>query len=185
MATLYRLAWYDPNAQTPDVPGHPLYVAPRQGAGRIDDPQHEYRVLYLNNEAAGCVGEVFGDFAIWTPALLDPPPNLPQTVRAIVEYDVGADLCDLDDPKRLVEYGLRPSQVVGPDRSVSQRWARQIYEAGQYDGISWWSRRDARWASAGLWNHTGVNVTTVTILGDLAAEPITEAAAVLLRRVGR
>ena len=181
----FRCTWYDAEAKTPDVPGHPLYVAPRQGAGRVDDPQHEYRVLYVSDEAAGCVGEVFGDFAIWTPALLQPPPNLPGAARAIVEYDVSAHFCDLDDPKNLVEFGLRPSQVVSPDRSVTQRWARQIYETGQFDGVEWWSRRHARWANAGLWNQTGVNVVSVTILNDLAAEPIAEAAAVLLRRVGR
>ena len=64
---------------------------------------------------------------------------------------------------------------------VTQRWARQIYETGQFDGVSWWSRRDARWTSIGLWNHAAVSVQDVTVLIDLDGPPIAEAAGALLR----
>jgi hypothetical protein len=102
-----------------------------------------------------------------------------------VEYAVDATVCDLDDPKQLAEFGLRPSDVVTPDRTRSQRWARQIYETGQYDGVSWWSRRDARWTCAGLWRAERIEVARVTIVTSLSAPPVAEAARVLLRRVGR
>ncbi|HWL35283.1 MAG TPA: RES family NAD+ phosphorylase [Frankiaceae bacterium] len=183
MARYYRCAWFDPDAQSADVPGHPLYVYPRQGAGRIDDPDHEYRVLYLGTDAAGCVAEVFGDFAVWTPALLDPPPSLPGAFRAVMAYEIEATLCDLDEPKRLAEFALRPSQVVSNDRRATQQWARDIYETGAYDGVSWWSRRDPRWTSCGLWGYADATVEQVTVLVDLAAQPVVEAADVLLRQV--
>ena len=183
MARYFRCLWYDGDARSADQPGHPLYVYPRQGAGRVDDPEHEYRVLYASDDRAGCVAEVFGDFAVWTADLLDPPPNMPRAYRAIVEYEIDAVVCDLDDPKRLTELGLRPSQVVTNDRRVTQRWARQIHETGQFDGVSWWSRRDARWTSAGLWHYAGATIEDLTVLVDIDEAPIVEAAAVLLRRL--
>lgn len=185
MQRYYRCCWFDPNAASPDVPGHPLYVHPRQGAGRVDDPEHEYLVRYVATDEVGCVAEAFGDFAVWTPALLVAPPRLPDAYRAIVEYVVAATVCDLDDPKQLAEFDLRPSDVVTPDRARSQRWARQIYETGQFDGVSWWSRRDARWTCTALWRAERIDVARVTILTSLSAPAVAEAARVLLRRVGR
>ncbi len=181
MARFYRCTWFDPAAR-PGQPGHPSYVYPRQGRGRIDDPEHEYLVLYVGTDPAGCVAEVFGDFAVWTPALLDPPPAMPSAVRALVEYDIDASLCDLDDPSRLVDLDLRPSQVVTHDRDATQRWARRVYDRGTFDGISWWSRRDPRWTSCGIWDYAGACVEDVTVLTDLDEPAVAEAAGVLLRR---
>lgn len=182
MPRYYRCTWLDPAATSPDEPGHPLYVYPRQGSGRVDDPEHEYRVLYVGTDAAGCVAEVFGDFAVWTDALLEPPPSLPGAVRAVVAYDVEASLCDLDDPRQLVSLGLRPSQVVTHDRATTQRWARRIYDGGAFDGVSWWSRRDPRWTSCGIWGHGSVRVEDVSVVTDLDHAAVAEAVAVLLRR---
>ena len=181
MARYYRLAWFDPDARSPDEAGHPLYVSRRQGRGRVDDPEHEYRVLYVATDPAGCVAEVFGDFVAWTPALLEPPPSLPNAVRAVIGYEIDATLCDLDDPRRLVELDLRPSTVVTHDRATTQRWARQIFDAGTFDGVSWWSRRDARWTSCGVWRHAGARVQNVDVLPDLDHPAVADAAAVLLR----
>lgn len=183
MARWFRLLWFDDAATSPDQPGHPLYVPPRQGGGRVDDPEQEYRVLYAATDAAGCVAEVFGDFAVWTEALLDPPPTLPGAHRAIVEYELDATVCDLDDPERLAALGLRPSRVVTHDRRVTQRWAREIHDTGEYDGVSWWSRRDARWTAAGLWHYAGATVEDLRIMVDVDEPPVVEAAAVLLRRL--
>lgn len=183
MARWFRCLWLDAAATSREQPGHPLYVQPRQGAGRVDDPEHEYRVLYVSREAAGCVAEVFGDFAVWTAALLDPPPSLPNAARAVVTYQIDATVCDLDDPARLTEYGLRPSRVVSHDRRVTQRWARDIHDTGAFDGVSWWSRRDARWTSAGLWAFGDATVEDVRVLVDVDEPPVVEAAEALLRRV--
>lgn len=182
MARYYRCTWFDPAATAPDEPGHPLYVYPRQGHGRVDDPEHEYLVLYVGGDRAGCVAEVFGDFAVWTGALLDRPPAMPDAFRAVVEYDLDVTLCDLDDPARLVELGLRPSQVVTHDRATTQRWARHIHDLGTFDGISWWSRRDPRWTSCGIWEYASARVEDVTVLSDLDDPVVAEAASVLLRR---
>jgi hypothetical protein len=182
MARYHRVAWYDAAARTPDTSGHPLYVYPRQGTGRVDDAEHEYLVRYVGTDPAGCVAEAFGDFGVWTPALLEPPPTLRGAVRALVTYDIDARVCDLDDAKCLTQLGLRPSQVVSSERRVTQRWARQVFDSGRYDGVSWWSRRDARWTSAGLWHVAGATVEDVTVL-DLDHPAVVEAAGVLLRRV--
>jgi hypothetical protein len=183
MARYFRCLWYDEDARSPHVPGHPLYVYPRQGAGRVDDPRHGYRVLYVGESEAGVVAEAFGDYAVWTRALLFAPPHLPGGFRAIVEYDVPTTVCDLDDAERLVALGLRPSDVVSSDRERTQRWARDVYDSGEFDGVSWWSRRDARWTSTGLWAYADATVADVTVLFDLTHPAVTEAAAVLLRPV--
>lgn len=184
MARYYRCLWYDPRVTDPTSPGHPLYVPPRQGAGRVDDPDHEYRVRYLSTDPIGAVAETFGAFAVWTPALLTSPPRLPGAFRAIAAYDIDVMVCDLDDPKSLMELGIRPSQVVSSDRRVTQGWARQVYDTGQYDGVSWWSRHDARWTCTGLWRHDPV-VRDVTVLFRLTDAPIAEAASALDRPIGR
>lgn len=182
MARYFRCTWFDPRAATPEEPGHPLYVYPRQGRGRVDDPDHEYLVLYVGLDPAGCVAEAFGDFMVWTPALLEPTPALPGASRALVEYEVDVSLCDLDDAARLVELGLRPSDVVTDDRPVTQRWARRLYETGAFDGASWWSRRDPRWTSCGVWNFRDARVEDVTVLYHLDHPAVVEAAGVLLRQ---
>lgn len=182
MARYYRCTWFDPAARGADEPGHPLYVYPRQGSGRVDDPEHEYRVLYAGTDPAGCVAEVLGDFAVWSAALLEPPPALPGAFRAVVAYDLDVSLCDLDDPRRLVALGLRPSQVVTHDRATTQRWARRIHDGGTFDGVAWWSRRDPRWTSCGIWGYGSARVADVAVLTDLDDPAVAEAAAVLLRR---
>jgi hypothetical protein len=181
MPRYFRCLWYDEDARSPHQPGHPLYVYPRQGAGRVDDPRHEYRVLYVGDSQAGVVAEAFGDYAVWTRTLLFAPPHLLNAYRAVVEYDLPASVCDLDDAARLVELGLRPSEVVSSDRRRTQRWARAIYDHGTYDGVSWWSRRDPRWVSTGLWTYETATVTDVTVLFHLDHPAVAEAADVLLR----
>ena len=182
MGRWYRLAWYDPAAPDPSVAGHPLYLWPRQGQGRCDDPQGEYLVRYLGRERAGAVAEVFGDFATWGTDLLEPPAGQPQLRRAVIGYDLDADLCDLDDAGTLLERGLRPSQVVTRDRDVTQTWSRAIHDDGRYGGVSWWSYRDPRWTVAATWAHDAIRLAEVRQL-DLDDEAFREAAEVLLRPV--
>lgn len=183
MARYFRCCWYDPRTRRRDQPGHPLYVYPRQGAGRVDDPEHEYLVLYVAADPAGCVAEVFGDFAIWTPDLLAPPPHLPTATRAVVTYELDARICDLDDPRTLARFRLKPSDVVSHDRRRTQAWARRVFETGTHDGVSWWSRRDPRWTSVGLWSYAAAKVVDVTPLTDLDHPAVVDAAIALRRLV--
>lgn len=157
---LWRVCVWQPGQTDPSRNGHPAYVWPRQGHGRVDDPRGEYLVLYLGDSAAGAVAEYLGNYARWTPAVLEPPPAAPPESRlGLARFRFTDDALDLDDPEILSEWALRPSSVVTRDRDVTQRWARAIYDTGEHAGVSWWSYRDPRWASLGLWDRTGLEVS--------------------------
>lgn len=147
-------------------PGHPLYVAHPQGHGRIDNPS-QYLTLYISDHLEGAIGEAFGNHSMWTPDLLEGPPSLPGSRRAVATLDPGdTQLIDLDDPRTLVERDLRPSTVVTRDRDRTQRWALRIYREGKWDGIRWWSFHDPDWGSLGLWNLSKVRVEDVSVLSE-------------------
>lgn len=113
-----------------------------------------------------------------------PLRRYPHLVRSLAWYDVRDDalLCDLNDGQALVDWHLRPSDVITRDYAQSQSWARTIFATKRYPGVSWWSFHDGRWNSAGLWN--------LDVITEYGAEPLTidhpafaEAAAVLDVRV--
>lgn len=159
----WRVFNWNPEARTPQKNGHPLYVWPHQGNGRVDDPEHDYLVLYVADSPEGAAAEAFGHYVRWTQAVLDVPPGAPAgSIKALAHYEGEPAVLDLDDPYNLQDWGLRPSQVVQRDRPSTQRWARAIYDAGDHKGVSWWSCYEPRWASIGLWDITGL---------ELAAEP--------------
>jgi hypothetical protein len=179
----WRVLNWHPDASNPAESGHPLYIWPRQGAGRVDDPDREYTVLYVGDSAQGAAAEAFGRYPVWTSDILAPPPGTPYgTRKALVKYEGDPPILDLDDPEALQEWSLRPSNVVSRDRASTQQWARSMYETGDYAGLSWWSFYEPRWGSFGLWEITGL-----TVAGD--PEPLTMAhdavqdAAALIRRV--
>jgi hypothetical protein len=129
-----------------------LHVSPVQGAGRLDNPER-YLVLYAADSAAGAVAEAFGNHGIWTDQLFSGRPNLPGSCTALAEIDAdGARFLDLDDPRTLLERGLRPSMVVTRDRAVTQAWALRAFEEKRWAGARWWSYYDPRWGSYGIWN---------------------------------
>jgi hypothetical protein len=168
----------------PQRNGHPLYVFPRQGAGRVDDPEGEYAVLYVCDSPAGAVAEALGDYARWTSAVLAPPPAAPRgSTLALVQLSGKPEVLDLDDPAVLVEEGLRPSRVVSRDRAVTQAWAKRIHDRSGYAGVSWWSYRDPRWAALGLWDHAGLSVAAEPEPLTLGHPALLDAAAVLPRVV--
>lgn len=91
--------------------------------------------------------------------MLDPPPAAPPgSGLGLARYRFAGGVLDLDDPEVLSEWALRPSSVVTRDREITQRWARAIYDTGEDSGVSWWSYRDPRWASLGLWDRTELAV---------------------------
>lgn len=116
-------------------------------------------MLYLADTPEAAVAEVFGRYPEWRSAIFDVPPGAPRNARrALFTYRGEPRICDLDDSRRLVECGLRPSRVVTRDRSVTQEWARAIYEreaadgAREFSGLSWWSDDNPDWSSIGLWD---------------------------------
>lgn len=154
---LWRVCVWTPGQDQPGENGHPLYVWPRQGAGRADDPHGEYLVMYLGDSREGAVAEHLGNYVRWTPAVLQLPPAAPpRSMLALARYTLDAAVLDLDDPYVLVDWGLRPSSVVTRDRSVTQRWARAVFDGGRHAGVSWWSYRDPRWASLAVWDRSGL-----------------------------
>lgn len=139
--------------------GHPLFVWPRQGAGRVDDRAGEYLVLYAGDSPEGAVAEALGNYARWTTLVLDPPPAAPPgSVLALARCRGELSVRDLDDPHVLVDLGLRPSAVVTRERAVTQGWARSIFDSGGHAGVSWWSYRDPRWRSYGIWDRSELSV---------------------------
>lgn len=166
-------------------PGHPLYVPPRQGAGRVDNP-HKYRVMYLSSAPDGAVAEAFGQLAIWTAGMFV-RPGLAGSVRALVAYELPDDMhvFDLDETRSLEQLGLRPSEVVTRDRAVTQRWALAIYEQRRWIGVRWWSYYDPKWYSYAVWDIARL-VPQVDAIRDLTIDdPAVVEAAQTLRRPRR
>ena len=161
-------------------PGHPLYVVPTQGAGRVDNPER-YLVLYASDSAAGAVAEAFGNLAVWSPSMFSGPPSMPDSVRALARYRSTVEVLDLDDPRNLVARDLRPSRVITRRRDVTQSWALAVFDEGVWDGVRWWGFHNADWGSYGLWDVTGAEVVEVEPL--VKEHPaVGEAVSVLARR---
>lgn len=157
---LFRVLPWLPAAPSGE-PGHPLYVHPHQGAGRLDNPAH-YRVLYVSDAAEGAVAESFGPHAVWTDALLAGRPALRGSRTALATFELRTPrVLDLDDAHALVERALRPSQVVLRDRAVTQAWALAAFTERTWRGIRWWSYYDPRWGSHGLWDLRGLRLVNV------------------------
>lgn len=173
---------YLPSAR-PGAAGHPLHLPPSTGASRGDNPGL-YDVLYLGDRAAGAVAEAFGWAPIWNTRLFRGTPSLPGSLRALATYSYDVDqatVCDLDDAARLVELGLRPSDVVTRDRSVTQGWAADLFSRNQFAGVRWWSYYDPRWGSFGLWDTAALELLDVEVLDDIDQPDFVEAADVLNR----
>ena len=160
---LYRVFPYLVDA-SPDQPGGSLYV-PRQGAGRIDNPDM-YRVHYLSSAPAGAAAEIFGWRMQWTPHMLRGVPGLPGSAYALAEFELleTPGICNLDNAHELVAQTLRPSTVITRELRITQSWARGIYEEQRWNGVGWWSYYDARWLSCGIWDSHLLTLLDVRVL---------------------
>ena len=140
------------------------------------------RVLYLSTSPVGAVVEVFASLAIWGPKMLV-SPTIPGASRSLGRYKLAdsAKILDLDDAEALRALGIRPSEVVTPDRAVTQRWARRVVDERRWDGVRWWSFYDSRWHSYGLWERRNLEVIDVERLA-LDHPAVVEAATVLRRQ---
>lgn len=141
-----------------------------------------YLTRYCGDAPAGAIAEVFGDQSVWGPGLFTPPKFVPNGTPAIVrlELDPTKRICDLDDPTELVRLGLRPSEVVARNRELTQSWARRVFNEKSWSGISWWSYREPRWTSFGIWDPAALRVVEVEPLSR--AHPAFEEARQLLHR---
>lgn len=147
---LYRVFPYLDTASH-GQPGHPLYVHPAQRSGRFDNPAL-YVAWYMAAEPSAAVGETFADLSEWSDAMFD-FPLIPGSRRALGIYAVSDDLpyLDLDDPQRLVDLSVRPSQVVERNRPYTQALAARIYNEHKYNAIRWWSSHLPQWRVYCLW----------------------------------
>jgi hypothetical protein len=159
-----------------------MYI-PHQGGGRIDNPS-TYSVLYLSDAASGAIAEAFGRFPEWTEAILEGLPSLPGSSRALACFRLHEDttVCDLDDPARLIQLDLRPSDVVSRDYARTRAWALRIHRQKKWAGIRWWSYYDAQWASYGLWSFEGLVLEEVRTL-RLDESAVVEASRTISRRI--
>jgi hypothetical protein len=153
---LYRVFPYVPSAAD-DEPGG-VFFRSAGGKNRADSPTPGiYRCLYAGDSAEGSIAEAFGRFDTWDVDIIEAAPAtpaLPGSRFALATYDLAesAEVCVLDDAGTLVHEGLRPSQVVTRERSITQAWAARIEAGGRYCGVSWWSYHDPRWQSVALWD---------------------------------
>jgi len=141
----------------PGEPGHPLYEHRPQRGGRIDHP--DYYVWYLSRLAEAACGETFGNLARWDASMLD-FPQLPGALRALGIYELPDDLrvLDLDDPAQLVRLGLRPTQIVIRNLTVTQAWGHRIWSETEphigdraWQAVSWWSYHRPIWTVLASW----------------------------------
>jgi hypothetical protein len=183
VAALFRVFPYNANTAV-DEPGGALFIPP-QGGGRLDNPS-SYSVLYLSNSGPGAIAEGFGRFPEWGPGILCGVPGLPGSVRAIARYRIAEEtsVCDLDDPARLVNLALRPSEVVSRDYAQTRAWALRIYQQNIWAGIRWWSYYNPAWSSIGLWDIKALIVEDIAPL-RLDNPDLLEAGRSIVRRIVR
>lgn len=138
-------------------------------------------MLYLSSAGAGAVAEAFGRLAGWS-ALMLRVPGLPGATRVVARYELAerARVLDLDDVHSLTELGIRPSDVVTRDRTVTQAWALRAFGKKRWVGLRWWSYYDPRWYSYGLWDRRHLTVAGIEPL-SLDHPAVVEAATVLRR----
>jgi len=181
---LYRVFGHLPSAAEGE-PGHPTHLHRPQLHGRLDNAT-EYDCWYLAGEESGAVGEAFGNLATWTPAMFG-TPWLPGGRRALGVFEIpdGIRVLDLDDAQNLADRGLRPTQVVIRNLSVTQTWALRIFQerntrgARKWDGVKWWSFQRPQWEVYGLWNGTPKCVDVESL--DLAHPAVIDAAKAVVR----
>jgi hypothetical protein len=144
-------------AVSPGQPGHPLYEHRPQHGGRIDHP--DYYVWYVGRQRETACGETFGNLARWTADMFE-FPAIPGARRALGVYSLPDELrvCDLDDPHRLVELGLRPTQVIGRNLAVTSAWGHRIWSqhfaavgGRTWQGVQWWSFHRPTWTVLASW----------------------------------
>jgi hypothetical protein len=146
--TLFRLFPFDPDAPARSE-GGPLFVARHlQGGGRHDNPG-VYGALYLSRSTISPIAE---HLAMWRASGAAGSALRPEgRPMALVGFDDARldELVGLDDPRALMDRGLRPSGVATRERRVTRPLAKSLYDEG-VTGFEWWSTIEAGWVNATL-----------------------------------
>jgi len=165
-----------------EAPGGPLFFPrARQGDGRHDNP-FAYGVLYVSEHEQGAVVEqlaVFRGRARLEPWMLV-RRSLPLALAAI-EFDVAAEVIDLDDPAVLAHERLRPSRVATRERAITQPQALDLFLGHERAAaIRWWSSYESLWANLTVFDRAGplLRLADVRVLG-LDDPAVVEAAELL------
>lgn len=169
---LYRVFPFVKTSKIGQV-GHPLYVVPNLGTGRINNPDL-YQVSYWAKQKECAISETFGGFRKWNKNTFKGKPNLPNSTYAIATASVPDDFeyFDMDDLKNLSVLKLKPSRVVTRNQDETQAWAKSIFENSRTNGISWWSIYWPEWQSLGLWNIEQLTIEDIEILTNKNPEVI-------------
>lgn len=153
---VYRIFPYNPSAD-PGEPGHPDYIHwPAQGGNRLDNPGH-YATWYYGVTPEAAIGESFGNYRLWSEPMLR-VQSVGRKVLGIYEIADDPGVLDLDDANNLLDWGLRPTQVIMRNRRATQTWALRIFSdtahdgSRKWDGVHWWSFHRPQWRVYGLWH---------------------------------
>jgi hypothetical protein len=145
----YRAFRWDRRSAGASV-GGPLYVPRhRQGSGRHDIPERD-GVIYASLAAASCAAEVIKSFRgqLLVNEVFERAAG-GSSALACLETQKNLTLVDLDDPKQLDKRKLLPSQVVSPQRTVTQEMTRALHDEG-VAGFLWWSTLNSGWKNVTL-----------------------------------
>lgn len=121
---VYRVFPYLPSAK-PGRPGHPLYEHRPQAGGRIDHPDYFVGTCpgtprpRAGNRSETCIAGT----SRCSPSRSSPAPGEPSACSACPMSSASA----IDDPAQLTRLGLRPTQVVTRNLSVTQRWGHRAW----------------------------------------------------------
>ena len=179
MIDLYRVFPYDASA-APNERGGALFV-PDPADGRISNPEL-YRELYLAGSATAAIAERFGRFARWRKATFE-PQNGPPFALAHIALSPKARICDLDNVAMLQELGIEhPTDVVTPQRRISQSWARRIFENRRWDGICWWSHYYPIYRIYGIWATDLLTLADPPARLSVTSELVTRTAGEIVRQ---
>lgn len=138
--------------------GHENYIhRPAQGSLRLDNPR-EYVTWYYGTTPEAAIGESFADHVQWSDDMFE-TPWLPSGRRVLGIFEIAdtTALLELDDAKTLFDRSLRPTQVVGRVRAVTQAWALNIFREKDHSGdriwrgVRWWSFHRPHWGIFGIW----------------------------------
>ena len=146
----YRIAPWDPRGGAGQLLEALATVRSGQQSGRWDNSRL-YGALYLSLSQAGAVAEVLGNHPVWVDALFDVPgTGLRRHLLTVEVADaVTRTLVDVDDPRFLLERGLRPSEVAGRARARTRALAADLFAEGA-TGIRFWSYHRPEWTNVVL-----------------------------------
>lgn len=160
----------------PGENGHQAAVPVQyQGAGRFDNPRF-CTAGYMAAEPQAAVGETFADRPRWSEAMLHPGTPDGATMALAELRSADRLLLDLDDPGSLIEYNLRPSDVVRRNRDRTRELGLRLFLEGKYGGVQWWSYHRPEWTVATIWephDEVGEPISPFSAVTHENVEPLT------------